>query len=442
MRILQINTYDRGGGAEQVALSLHRAYRALGHDARMLVGQRRTDSEGVIEADPYLYTSRWGSAYARLERGVASRPAFRGQSRLRSWVRRTALIGRWHDHLSGADDFNYPLSARLASDEGWRPDLIHAHNLHGDYFDLRALEVLSQRATVIWTLHDAWALTGHCAHFIDCDRWRSGCGHCPDLRRPPAVQRDRTRENWQRKRAIYRASRLAIATPSRWLMGHVEHSMLQPWQQRVVPNGVDHSLYQPGDRRQARAALDLPQDAFIALFVAESTGTTNPYKDAHTVRGAAQAVIAARPEANMRFILIGRSQSKITDPRYLATGYISDAALIVRYYQAADVLLHAANIENFPCVIIEALRCGTPVIATAVGGIPEQVIDGVNGLLVPRNDVAAMAQRLIQLIDQPEQMKRLQGSTAERTALLPSLLEQATNYLTWFDEIQATQDHL
>ncbi len=68
--------------------------------------------------------------------------------------------------------------------------IVQCHNLHGGYFDLRALQWLSARVPTLLTLHDMWTLTGHCAHALGCDRWRTGCGRCPDLKLDPAIRAD------------------------------------------------------------------------------------------------------------------------------------------------------------------------------------------------------------------------------------------------------------
>src|SRR5439155_11546406 len=112
-----------------------------------------------------------------------------------------------------------------------RPDLVHCHNLHAKYFDLRVLPWLSRQVPVVLTLHDAWMLSGLCCHSFDCERWRTGCGQCPHLTLYPTIYPgipDATHLNWKRKRKIYRRSRLYVATPSRWLMQKVKQSILAP----------------------------------------------------------------------------------------------------------------------------------------------------------------------------------------------------------------------
>ena len=436
MNILQLSTYDRAGGAEKVAFDLHHAYRKLGHDARLLVRYKKTNASHVIEADPYAGTSPWAPFTEALDQHIAQQKNFRGQYRLRDWLQRTAWPQRWVDTWQGIENFNYPYSYSILDDDGWQPDVIHAHNLHGDYFDLRALAPLSHQTRFTWTLHDTWALTGHCGYFIDCGRWRTGCGQCPDLKRAPAIRQDGTAENWQRKQQIYAQSRLAVVTPSRWLMEHVEHSMLQPSQQRVIPNGVDITIYHPGVRQQARAALGLSQTAFICMLIAYSASTTNIYKDVTTIDRAVRNVAANRPDSELLCVCVGANDGSAADPLLHYTGYLADPEQIALYYQAANVLLHAANAENFPCVILEALACGTSIIATAVGGIPEQIVDGITGFLVPRGDSDAMAHHIAYLIEHPEQCEKIGHAAALHAQQNFSLERQAATYLQWFEECQ------
>lgn len=435
MNILLLGTADRGGGAEKVALDLLTTYQALGHDARLLVRYKRTDTPGVREVDIYAHTAPWAPASAALERVATQLPQFRGKHRLTDLLRASAWPQRLIDRASGREDFNYPYAHQITVDDDWTPDFVHAHNLHGDFFDLRALTTISQHVPLIWTLHDTWALTGHCGYFIDCGRWTHGCGQCPDLRRPPAIARDATAENWQRKRQIYAQSRLAVATPSRWLMSCVDESMLKPWQQQVIPYGVDKKVFRPADQREARAELGLPQDAFIALAIAFVATTTNPYKDISTIRNATDEVMRQSLPGDMLLVCVGKTTEAGQNPRIHYTGYIADPAVTARYYQAADVLLHAANADNFPCVVLEALACGTPVIATAVGGLPEQISDGVTGHLVPRGDSSAMASHILGLMTDKERLLALRRSTLERADRIPSLEQHARTYLGWANEL-------
>ena len=438
MKILVLSTYDQAGGAEKVAFDLCRSYRQHGHEVRLYVRYKRTQEPFVLEVDPYTQTTPWAPLSRWLESRVRARPKFRGQYRMVDALRRLALPRRWQHSWQGVEDFNYPYSWHLAKAvDGWQPDLIQAHNLHGDYFDLCALPHLSRQLPIVWTLHDTWAITGHCGYFMDCGRWRTGCGACPDLVRPPAVQRDRTAANWQRKREIYRQSRLAVSTPSRWLMNYVEKSMLHPWQTRVIPNGVNLDIYHPGDRAQERALLGLPRDAFVIVFNAFSGAAANPYKDFQTVRTAVQHLKTKDAGGSWVLICIGGQAQPQDDPSIRYTGYLSDPQEVARYYRSANVLLHAANAESFGLIVTEAMACGIAVVATGVGGIPEQIVNGETGFVTPRGDSEAMAQQVLWLLCHPEERQRMGEAAAVHARQSFDLKTQAATFLAWFAELRS-----
>jgi glycosyltransferase involved in cell wall biosynthesis len=435
MRILVINTLDRGGGAEKVAGDLHYGYIARGYDSRFLVGKKYTTSGSVVEVDTHAHGAPWSSLCRFVEGMVARLPRFHGQSRARDYLRRLSVPRRFIDHWQGIEDFNYSYSDYLLTQPGWRPDIIHAHNLHGDYFSLSSLSILSKSVPVVWTLHDTWAITGHCAYFIDCERWRAGCGNCPDLMRLPAVRQDRTADNWKVKARIYNESHLALGVPSRWLRGQVAASMLKSSECRVIPNGVDTRTFAPRDRRTVRAELGLADRAFIVTYVSNLGATSNPYKDFQTVAKAVEVLLQRSRSSELLFVCIGSRSGPSIDSRVSYAGYIVDPDRLAMYYSASDVVVHAANAENLPCVIAEAMACDVPVVATAVGGVCELVEHGRSGFLVDRGDAVSMAERVTELWE--NEGLRLQFGTAAgvRARREFALEDQIDTYLRWFDEL-------
>ena len=432
MNILILNTYDKGGGAEQAARDLFRSYRSAGHDARILVRYERTNDPNIFTLDPYQGTYFWSGWCATLEKIVGKQPSFYGKFHWIDWLRRAAFPKRWLDHLSGTEDFNYPFSWKLLDGE-WKPDIIHAHNLHGDYFDLRAFEMLGRRVPIVWTLHDTWPFTGHCAYFLDCERWLSSCGHCPDLKRPPSILFDGTAKNYQTKKTIYEKSRFAVATPSRWLMSKVERSILQDKEKRVIPNGIDLSIFKRGNKQSARRALGLPEEAFICLYASAYGAQTNPYKDYTTISRAIEILTSTNPD--IFFVCIGGSTAQTRQSRSFFTGYIGDRKSMALYYQASDVLLHAANAESSGLVISEAMACGTAVVATAVGGISEQIENGQSGFLVPCKDADEIARIVLLLHKTPPLLAEVSQNASQVAQNCFSLNSQTLQYLDWFRDL-------
>ncbi|HVS85858.1 MAG TPA: glycosyltransferase [Gaiellaceae bacterium] len=440
MRIVQVNSSDSGGGAEGIALVLHREYRRRRHDATLLVAWSLTGEAGVAEFEDAALRSRWTRAIRSAARALGALDGrFPGAARVRRAL--PLALGQpatWWAIRRGREDFDHPTTEQLLTVRGSAPDIVHAHNLHGGglrgngYFDLRALAEVSQVRPVFLTLHDAWLLSGHCAHSFECERWLSGCGDCPDLSIYPAIARDATAFNWRRKRDIYARSVLRVATPSRWLMDKVERSMLAPGvvESRVIPYGIDVELFRPGDRAEARDELGLPSDRPIVMFAANGL-RANPFKDLALLRSALEAV----SQEPLLLLAVGEEgpaeRHGEAELRFVGR---RDPATMAALYRAADVYAHPSRADTFPVVVLEAMACGTPVVATAVGGIPEQVADGETGLLAPPGDARAFADALRSLIADRSRREALGVAGAERAARRYALATMVDAYLDWYAE--------
>jgi len=437
LNILQISTLDIGSGAEKVAWSLFKAYQQRGHNSWFAVGRKQCDDPGVLVIPNEDKRPRWTRPLYRIGNRL-QRLGIRGARRAMGWA---ALLGepqRLLNKWRGIEDFSFPGTASLLELPPCRPDVVHAHNLHGEYFDLRYLPFLSQQVPVVITLHDAWLLSGHCAHSFDCERWRSGCGQCPDLTIYPSVLYDNTAYNWHRKRDIFQRSRLYVSTPSKWLMDKVRGSMLQAEEYRVISNGVDLSVFNPGDRGVARARLGLPSDAAVILLI-HNRVKGNIWRDHSTMNAALEALAGRQDKCRMIFVCLGqnRKPERIGRAEFRFVAYQVDPIVVADFYRAADVYLHAARVETWGLAITEALACGTPVVATSVGGIPEQVEDGVTGFLTPPGDARAIVTQIESLLSDNALRLRLAAAAAETARRRFDLNCQVNDYLAWYQEIIA-----
>ena len=444
LRILQVNTFDNFGGAARIVWSLHQAYLERGLHARMAVGWKFSDDPNIHLVPNDDFRSRW----ARIWLAIANVPSplvgnVHGLGRIRTWLRWIGQPRRFQKIQRGYEDFDYPGTWRLLDLPTQHPEIIHCHNLHGSYFDLGVLPWLSRKATMILTFHDAWFLSGHCAHSLDCERWKTGCGFCPYLSIYPPIRRDETAFNWRRKQAIYAKSRFHLATPSRWLMQKVEQSMLAPAvkEARVIHNGVDLSVFHPADKQGVREVLGVPQDARVLLFTAVSI-RHNIWKDYQTIRGAIARVAERMPGQRVLFLALGEEAPSefIGQAEVRFVPFQKDPETVARYYQAADIYLHAAHADTFPSTVLEALACGTPVVATAVGGIPEQVKDDVTGRLVPPGDAEAMTEAIIILLTDEALRRRLGYDAGQDAQIRFGLSRQVDTYLEWYRAIIESQN--
>ena len=157
------------------------------------------------------------------------------------------------------------------------PDLIHLHNIHGGYFQTNLLPKLSKIAPIVWTFHDMFPITGHCAYSFECEKWKTGCGNCERLDIYPSIQKDRTKFLWNYKNKIFNAADFTIVTPSLWLKKCVEESFLKNKDIRLIYNGINLETFRKTDKAEARNELGLPQNKKIILFSADG-GVKNPFK--------------------------------------------------------------------------------------------------------------------------------------------------------------------
>jgi glycosyltransferase involved in cell wall biosynthesis len=453
LRILQVNTSDLGGGAEKVAWNLLQAYLKRGHASWLAVGRKLTDHSQVVRIPNEENRSKWVRAWRHLQASLHN-AGYPSVSRCAGWLGSLGELQRRFDLRRGIEDFHFPGTACLLQCPPDRPDVVHAHNLHGWYFDLRHLALLSRDLPVVLTLHDAWLLSGHCAHSYECERWRLGCGNCPDLKIYPAIRRDGTAHTWRRKRRIFERSRIYVATPSRWLMRKVEESMLAPAvvERRLIPNGVDLSVFHPSGRHAAREALGISGDVTVLLCVA-SRIQRELWKGYHNLRDAVALISQRLPQRKILLLVVGERSSDecIGRVNVRLIPYQKDAHAVARFYQAADVYVHPALVDNFPLTVLEALACGLPVVATAVGGIPEQVksvrmtgaIRGyeafsdaeATGILTPAGDTDSMAAAIITLLEESALRIRLGANAARDAGARFDLETQVDRYLTWYTEI-------
>jgi glycosyltransferase involved in cell wall biosynthesis len=233
-------------------------------------------------------------------------------------------------------------------------------------------------------------------------------------------------------------------------MDKVDRSMLAPaaLNRRVIPNGIDLDTFRPGSKNKARGELGFPQDARIVMSAANGI-RTNAFKNPSMLLDAVERLgrrAGTKTKGKVLLLAVGDRNPRRADARNNYPGaevryvpFQPTAASMVRYYQAADVYLQASRADNFPTTVLEALACGLPVIATAVGGIPEQVRDGLTGYLVQDGDAEAMAERAGNLLGDRDQ-RRVMGEAARADAVDRfGLRRMVDDYLGWYEHILNTE---
>lgn len=374
LNVLMVNTYQTGGGAGRAAQLLARALRGQGHAVRAIVAAN-------LDADPF-----------------ARRADHWREAPLSAWLAR-----RGFTDLGRVSSFLWPCRDDFAA-----ADVLHWHNLHGDYLSLAAAPLWGRLKPVVWTLHDFWPLTGNCAAPGHCDRWRRGCGRCPLVGAYPMGPVDRTWFYRRLKPRLLAAARPVLVTPSRWLAERVgEVPALARLPRRVIPNAVDSQTFRPrGERGALRERLGLRRDVPTVVL----TGHTweDPLKGGAHAVAALRRAAALRPE--LQVLIVGHGSARLLaqlERPGRALPFLTDRATLADAYACADACLFPSLAENHPLTTLEALACGVPVVAYAVGGIPEQFVHGRHGYLARAARPEALAAGLGALLSDLDAARRM-----------------------------------
>ena len=151
------------------------------------------------------------------------------------------------------------------------PDIISLHNIHGGFFPINIIKDITRLAPTFWTFHDMWGITGHCSYSFECEKWKNGCGHCPDLSIYPKIYTDRTHALWEKKKELYAQSKFSVVTPSQWLADLSKKSpLLGSNQINLINNGIDLNLFSPQENSKLREDAGIPPTAKVIMFASAS----------------------------------------------------------------------------------------------------------------------------------------------------------------------------
>ena len=268
-----------------------------------------------------------------------------------------------------------------------KPDIIHLHNIHGYYLNYPILfEYLScYDNPVVWTIHDCWPVTGHCAHYelANCHKWKTGCFNCELKSQYPVTWVDRSKLNYAKKKYYFNLPKNMILVPvSRWEEDVIKNSFLKGYDTQVIYSGVDTGVFKPTEST-LKSDFGL-ESKFIILGVASGWGK----------EGRLKGFLELRKRLNEKYtiILVGLTKGQIES---LPKGIIgiertNNVQQLAAFYTMADIFINPTMQDSFGLTSVEALSCGTPAITYKSGGSPETV-DGNTGVVVERGNVDELA---------------------------------------------------
>ena len=277
---------------------------------------------------------------------------------------------------------NHGLSSRLTTSQFIKkidkiePDIIHLHNIHGYFLNYKILfEYLKKiNIPVVWTLHDCWAFTGHCAHFVhaNCEKWKIGCYSCPRKKAyPSSLLLDRSKQNYKLKEELFNSlNDLTIVTVSYWLESLVKESFLKNNKIFTILNGVDINIFKYTENKSIREKYKIG-NKFLLIGVAANWTPQKGLND--------YIELSKKISDDSVILLVGLSKDKISDlpKNIIGIERTSDISELLSLYSEADIVLNLSYAETFGMTTIEGMACGTPSIVYNKTASPGLIIGDV-----------------------------------------------------------------
>lgn len=360
MRIALISKADRfGGGASRVAEELCVLLQEAGHTAHHFVST-------ASELKPYMKSVYGGRRLRKLVRLAHYGTQRLGLQELIPWE---YFVFRLMHGLT-----NY--------------DLVHFHDLSSAISPL-TVRLIARRVPTVWTFHDYAAFTGGCIFPIDCAKYQTGCGACPQMDLWPLSRShgiDFTKQILRIKQSTFRQEAIHVIAPSNWMANTARASGTTFDRLSVIPYGIDTTLYRPMDKATIRRKLGLVSGRPIVLL---SAGDITDKRKG--TRHAIDALTKSYPDINPLVLVVGKiepeTRALLESLDVFETGYLKDDKKKAEYFAVADVFLFCPLDDNMPLTILETMASETPMIGYATGGIPEVVEHQKTGYLANKGDI-------------------------------------------------------
>lgn len=351
MKIVQINTFPYKATGN-IMMSIHNRLLELGHDSYVVWGRgrnARNEREIVIKND---IETKWHGIYTRL----TDKTGFASNKSTKKLLKKLDQI---------------------------QPDIIHLHNIHGYYVNINLLfnYIKLHNIKVIWTLHDCWPFTGHCAYFdkVACERWKMGCYNCMQKQTyPTSIFLDNSRWNWKRKKELFTGADITLVTPCKWLRKITEQSFLKEYPIEVIYNGIDCDIYHPINT-DFEKKYNL-EGKYIILGVASEWTERKGLKDF--------IELSSMLKDEYKIVLVGLKKKQIEKlpKNIIGIERTTNIVELVGIYSRANIFFNPTYEDNFPTTNIESIACHTPVITYNTGGCPE-AIDDKTGYVVKQGNI-------------------------------------------------------
>lgn len=400
MKIVHIARSD-GWGAGTAAIRLHEGLMRSGADSTFLCLNKKTATENVV-----VFKKR-NSFLDRLLRKL--------------WLK-SSLHEKQAARLAGADGifeaFTFATSEFRIEDHPLvkEADIIHLHWV-ANFINFPTF-FKNIKQPVVWTLHDMNPFMGG-FHYENDQRVNAG-----------KMARIDNGVFEEKRKGLPASGKLTIAAPSAWLLGKSAVSQqLKRFPHMHIPYGLDLEIFKPYDQLEVKSELGIGADKRLILFISDSVG--NHRKGFDLLMSAAAGFDFEK--AGIMLGVVGEQGNIPASGNTIFFGKIKDAVKLAKIYSASDLFILPSREDNFPNVMLEALACGTPVMAFSNGGMREVIRTGENGMLLDELSSEALKNGLKDFIDHRYQFDR--NSIRKLVEENFHLKKQAAEYLKLYEAL-------
>jgi putative colanic acid biosynthesis glycosyltransferase len=273
-----------------------------------------------------------------------------------------------------------------------QPDIIHLHNIHGYYLNYMLLfqYLNTKQIPIVWTLHDCWSFTGHCAYFdfVDCSKWKTGCHACPQLNTYPKSFVDNSYTNYKLKSALFSKNpNLTLVPVSYWLKDLLSKSILKTHSKKVIHNGIDLKKFKPYYNLENIQEKFRLGNKFLIL------GVASVWEQRKGLQDFIKLSELINDDFQIMLVGLNKAQLKSLPNKIIGLCRTDSQEELAKLYSRANVFFNPTYEDNFPTTNLEAMACGTPVITYNTGGSPES-ITSETGFIVEKGNLSTAYEKI------------------------------------------------
>lgn len=280
-------------------------------------------------------------------------------------------------------------------------DIVHYHLIFNYFMSLYSFKKLAQLKRTVWTLHDPWAMTGHCVYPVDCQGWLTGCENCPHLDRYAPLKEDNASSIWNIKKDIYKNLDIDIVVASQWIYDMVKKSPLTRHFERVhlIPFGLDLELFKKRRNKvEIKKKLGIDKDNFVIMF-----RQAQEWKGVLEIKEMLEKLYSKKPITILTVGETGMLNELKDKYQIIEYEWVNDNDFLVELYSVSDLFLMPSVAEAFGLMAIEAMACSLPVIVFEGTSLPSVTFSPQCGIALNRGDTNSFVNTVLRLISSPEE---------------------------------------